>query len=141
MVHVVVFPRHNVVLCTSLLGLETLLIGCLGLNGCQRECKCHSVQSSAALLQAFTCGNALKGTKQLSVKPETLLVVRSFTPLHYLIFLPVPLCRKAATHNSEIRHLYEEMEAQIKNEKDRLLLKVEEHKQTLQNDVCAESGR
>ncbi|XP_044041489.1 EF-hand calcium-binding domain-containing protein 4B isoform X2 [Siniperca chuatsi] len=33
------------------------------------------------------------------------------------------LQRKAATHDSEIRHLYEEMEAQIKNEKDRLLLK------------------
>lgn len=32
--------------------------------------------------------------------------------------------RKAATHDSEIRHLYEEMEAQIKNEKDRLLLQV-----------------
>lgn len=34
-------------------------------------------------------------------------------------------CRKAATHDSEIRHLYEEMEAQIKNEKDRLVLKVQ----------------
>uniref|UniRef100_A0A3B4TDE3 EF-hand domain-containing protein n=1 Tax=Seriola dumerili TaxID=41447 RepID=A0A3B4TDE3_SERDU len=34
------------------------------------------------------------------------------------------LQRKAATHDSEIRHLYEEMEAQIKNEKDRLLLQV-----------------
>ncbi|XP_049422195.1 EF-hand calcium-binding domain-containing protein 4B isoform X2 [Epinephelus fuscoguttatus] len=33
------------------------------------------------------------------------------------------LQRKAATHDSEIRYLYEEMEAQIKNEKDRLLLK------------------
>lgn len=33
-------------------------------------------------------------------------------------------CRKAATHDSEIRYLYEEMEAQINNEKDRLLLKV-----------------
>lgn len=32
--------------------------------------------------------------------------------------------RKAATHDSEIRHLYEEMEAQIRNEKERLLLKV-----------------
>lgn len=31
--------------------------------------------------------------------------------------------RKAATHDSEIRHLYEEMEAQIRNEKERLLLK------------------
>ncbi|KAF3705145.1 Ras-related protein Rab-44 [Channa argus] len=30
---------------------------------------------------------------------------------------------KSATHDSEIRHLYEEMEAQIKTEKDRLLLK------------------
>lgn len=35
-------------------------------------------------------------------------------------------CRKAATHDSEIRHLYEEMEAQIKTEKERLLLMVEE---------------
>ncbi|XP_038594440.1 ras and EF-hand domain-containing protein isoform X1 [Micropterus salmoides] len=33
------------------------------------------------------------------------------------------LQRKAATHDNEIRYLYEEMEAQIKNEKDRLLLK------------------
>ncbi|TWW64700.1 EF-hand calcium-binding domain-containing protein 4B [Takifugu flavidus] len=33
------------------------------------------------------------------------------------------LQRKAATHDSEIRHLYEEMEAQIRNEKERLLLK------------------
>ncbi|XP_029901629.1 ras and EF-hand domain-containing protein [Myripristis murdjan] len=33
------------------------------------------------------------------------------------------LQRKAATHDSEIRRLYEEMEIQIKNEKDRLLLK------------------
>lgn len=38
----------------------------------------------------------------------------------------VPLCRKAATHDSEIRYLFEEMEAQIENEKDRLLLKVPE---------------
>ena len=36
----------------------------------------------------------------------------------------VPHYRKAATHDSEIRSLYEEMEAQIKNEKDRLHLKV-----------------
>lgn len=34
------------------------------------------------------------------------------------------VCRKAATHDNEIRYLYEEMEAQINNEKDRLLLKV-----------------
>lgn len=41
------------------------------------------------------------------------------------IFAPLTLvCRKAATHDSEIRYLYEEMEAQINNEKDRLLLKV-----------------
>uniref|UniRef100_UPI0037E77DD0 EF-hand calcium-binding domain-containing protein 4B isoform X2 n=1 Tax=Semicossyphus pulcher TaxID=241346 RepID=UPI0037E77DD0 len=33
------------------------------------------------------------------------------------------LQRRAATHDSEIRNLYEEMEAQIKNEKERLLLK------------------
>uniref|UniRef100_A0A8C2Z662 Calcium release activated channel regulator 2A n=1 Tax=Cyclopterus lumpus TaxID=8103 RepID=A0A8C2Z662_CYCLU len=31
------------------------------------------------------------------------------------------LQRKSATHDSEIRYLYEEMEAQIKNEKDRLI--------------------
>ncbi|XP_076014960.1 EF-hand calcium-binding domain-containing protein 4B [Genypterus blacodes] len=37
------------------------------------------------------------------------------------------LQRKAATHDSEIRYLYEEMEAQIKNEKDRLLLKDSAH--------------
>ncbi|KAF3859219.1 hypothetical protein F7725_021618, partial [Dissostichus mawsoni] len=30
---------------------------------------------------------------------------------------------RSATHDSEIRYLYEEMEAQIKNEKDRLILK------------------
>ncbi|XP_034529417.1 ras and EF-hand domain-containing protein-like [Notolabrus celidotus] len=33
------------------------------------------------------------------------------------------LQRRAATHDSEIRNLYEEMEAQIKNEKERLILK------------------
>lgn len=32
--------------------------------------------------------------------------------------------RKAATHDSEIQRLYEEMEQQIKNEKDRILLEV-----------------
>ncbi|KAM4711592.1 EF-hand calcium-binding domain-containing protein 4B isoform 2-T2 [Anableps anableps] len=39
------------------------------------------------------------------------------------------LQRKAATHDSEIRHLYEEMEAQIKNEKDRLVLQDSERLQ------------
>uniref|UniRef100_A0A1A7XFB5 EF-hand calcium binding domain 4Bb n=1 Tax=Iconisemion striatum TaxID=60296 RepID=A0A1A7XFB5_9TELE len=39
------------------------------------------------------------------------------------------LQRKAATHDSEIRHLYEEMEAQIKTEKDRLLLQDSERLQ------------
>lgn len=35
-------------------------------------------------------------------------------------------CRKAATHDDEIQHLYEEMEQQIKNEKDRIVLQVKE---------------
>lgn len=34
------------------------------------------------------------------------------------------LYRKAASHDDEIQHLYEEMEQQIKNEKDRILLQV-----------------
>lgn len=33
--------------------------------------------------------------------------------------------RKAATHDDEIQRLYEEMEQQIKNEKDRIVLQVE----------------
>lgn len=37
-----------------------------------------------------------------------------------------PQCRKAATHDDEIQHLYEEMEQQIKNEKDRIVLQVKE---------------
>ncbi|XP_034435006.1 ras and EF-hand domain-containing protein homolog isoform X2 [Hippoglossus hippoglossus] len=45
------------------------------------------------------------------------------------------LQRKAATHDSEIRHLYEEMEAQIKNEKDRLVLKDSEHLQLRSHDL------
>uniref|UniRef100_A0A3Q1K4D8 EF-hand domain-containing protein n=1 Tax=Anabas testudineus TaxID=64144 RepID=A0A3Q1K4D8_ANATE len=45
------------------------------------------------------------------------------------------LQRKAATHDSEIRHLYEEMEAQIKNEKDRLLLKDSERLQLRSQDL------
>lgn len=32
--------------------------------------------------------------------------------------------RKVATHDDEIQRLYEEMEQQIKNEKDRILLEV-----------------
>lgn len=32
--------------------------------------------------------------------------------------------RKAATHDFEIRHLYEEMEQQIKKEKDKIVLQV-----------------
>uniref|UniRef100_A0A3Q3JGQ5 EF-hand domain-containing protein n=1 Tax=Monopterus albus TaxID=43700 RepID=A0A3Q3JGQ5_MONAL len=53
------------------------------------------------------------------------------------------LHRKAATHDSEIRHLYEEMEAQIKNEKDGLLLKDSErlqlHSQELEHQLfCKE---
>ncbi|XP_070709698.1 EF-hand calcium-binding domain-containing protein 4B [Pempheris klunzingeri] len=45
------------------------------------------------------------------------------------------LQRKAATHDSEIRHLYEEMEAQIKTEKDRLLLKDSERLQLRSQDL------
>ncbi|KAM9334453.1 EF-hand calcium-binding domain-containing protein 4B [Symphorus nematophorus] len=45
------------------------------------------------------------------------------------------LQRKAATHDSEIRYLYEEMEAQIKNEKDRLLLKDSERLQLRSVDL------
>ncbi|KAM7367149.1 hypothetical protein PAMP_015073 [Pampus punctatissimus] len=45
------------------------------------------------------------------------------------------LQRKAATHDNEIRHLYEEMEAQIKNEKDRLLLKDSERLQLRSQDL------
>ncbi|KAM8910388.1 EF-hand calcium-binding domain-containing protein 4B isoform 3-T3 [Spinachia spinachia] len=45
------------------------------------------------------------------------------------------LCRKAATHDSEIRYLYEEMEAQIKNEKDRLVLKDAERLQVRSHDL------
>lgn len=32
--------------------------------------------------------------------------------------------RKAATHDFEIQHLYEEMEQQIKKEKDKIVLQV-----------------
>lgn len=52
-----------------------------------------------------------------------------------LTFITATLCRKAATHDSEIRHLYEEMEAQIKNEKERLLLKVRQLQLT-QREHC-----
>ncbi|XP_031714968.1 ras and EF-hand domain-containing protein isoform X2 [Anarrhichthys ocellatus] len=45
------------------------------------------------------------------------------------------LQRKAATHDSEIRYLYEEMEAQIKNEKDRLILKDAERVQVHSHDL------
>ncbi|XP_062299907.1 EF-hand calcium-binding domain-containing protein 4B [Scomber scombrus] len=45
------------------------------------------------------------------------------------------LQRKAATHDNEIRHLYEEMEAQIKNEKDRLVLKDSERLQVRSHDL------
>ncbi|XP_061571223.1 EF-hand calcium-binding domain-containing protein 4B [Cololabis saira] len=45
------------------------------------------------------------------------------------------LQRKAATHNSEIRHLYEEMEAQIKNEKDQLLLEDSQRLQSRSQDL------
>lgn len=36
------------------------------------------------------------------------------------------LHRKAATHDFEIRHLYEEMEQQIKKEKDKIVLQVKQ---------------
>ncbi|XP_059181436.1 EF-hand calcium-binding domain-containing protein 4B [Centropristis striata] len=45
------------------------------------------------------------------------------------------LQRKAATHDSEIRYLYEEMEAQIKNEKDRLILRDSERLQLRSQDL------
>ncbi|KAJ0056912.1 hypothetical protein NL108_000715 [Boleophthalmus pectinirostris] len=45
------------------------------------------------------------------------------------------LQRKTATHDSEIRHLYEEMEAQIKNEKEKLLLKDSERLQVRSQDL------
>ncbi|XP_041637046.1 EF-hand calcium-binding domain-containing protein 4B-like isoform X2 [Cheilinus undulatus] len=45
------------------------------------------------------------------------------------------LQRRAATHDSEIRNLYEEMEAQIKNEKDRLLLKDSERLQVRSQEL------
>ncbi|XP_067346582.1 EF-hand calcium-binding domain-containing protein 4B isoform X2 [Channa argus] len=45
------------------------------------------------------------------------------------------LQRKSATHDSEIRHLYEAMEAQIKTEKDRLLLKDTERLQLRSQDL------
>ncbi|KAG7257079.1 hypothetical protein CRUP_027729 [Coryphaenoides rupestris] len=55
------------------------------------------------------------------------------------------LQRKAATHDTEIRHLYEEMEAQIKNEKDRLHLKDSErhhlHSQDLEHQLPRSSLR
>ncbi|XP_046878755.1 EF-hand calcium-binding domain-containing protein 4B [Hypomesus transpacificus] len=45
------------------------------------------------------------------------------------------LQRKAATHDTEIRRLYEEMELQIKNEKDRILLKDSERLQSRSQDL------
>ncbi|XP_032445091.1 ras and EF-hand domain-containing protein isoform X2 [Xiphophorus hellerii] len=45
------------------------------------------------------------------------------------------LQRKAATHDNEIRHLYEEMEAQIKNEKDRLVLQDSERLQVRSQEL------
>lgn len=45
--------------------------------------------------------------------------------MELIVIIASPHNRKAATHDNEIRHLYEEMEAQIKNEKDRLLLQVQ----------------
>ncbi|XP_019898603.3 ras and EF-hand domain-containing protein isoform X2 [Esox lucius] len=45
------------------------------------------------------------------------------------------LLRKTAIHDSEIRRLYEEMEQQIKNEKDTLLLKDSERLQSRSHDL------
>ncbi|XP_077565813.1 EF-hand calcium-binding domain-containing protein 4B isoform X1 [Stigmatopora nigra] len=45
------------------------------------------------------------------------------------------LQRKAATHHDEIRHLYEEMEAQIKTEKEKLVLKDTERLQSRSQDL------
>uniref|UniRef100_A0A3B3V6T4 Calcium release activated channel regulator 2A n=1 Tax=Poecilia latipinna TaxID=48699 RepID=A0A3B3V6T4_9TELE len=45
------------------------------------------------------------------------------------------LQRKTATHDSEIRHLYEEMEAQIKNERDRLVLQDSERLQVRSQEL------
>ncbi|XP_023205571.1 ras and EF-hand domain-containing protein-like isoform X2 [Xiphophorus maculatus] len=45
------------------------------------------------------------------------------------------LQRKTATHDNEIRHLYEEMEAQIKNEKDRLVLQDSERLQVRSQEL------
>ncbi|XP_069384615.1 EF-hand calcium-binding domain-containing protein 4B isoform X1 [Paralichthys olivaceus] len=45
------------------------------------------------------------------------------------------LQRKAATHDDEIRHLYEEMEQQIKNEKDRIVLQDYERFLSLSQDL------
>ncbi|XP_036419683.1 ras and EF-hand domain-containing protein homolog isoform X2 [Colossoma macropomum] len=45
------------------------------------------------------------------------------------------LRKKAATHDSEIQRLYEEMEQQMKNEKDRLLLKDSERLQLRSQDL------
>ncbi|XP_077450047.1 EF-hand calcium-binding domain-containing protein 4B isoform X2 [Stigmatopora argus] len=45
------------------------------------------------------------------------------------------LQRKAATHDDEIRHLYEEMEAQIKTEKEKLVLKDTERLQSRSQDL------
>ena len=36
-------------------------------------------------------------------------------------------CRKIAAYDEEIQHLYEEMEQQIKHEKEQFLLKVRVH--------------
>ncbi|KAL4612804.1 hypothetical protein GN956_G22904 [Arapaima gigas] len=47
------------------------------------------------------------------------------------------LKRKAATHDDELQHLYEEMEQQIKSEKDRILLQVKDSERflTLSQDL------
>lgn len=71
----------------------------MGLGKCRLECKYRG--------HGFTRGS--RGRAELSSGSHAATLF---------------LRRKAATHDSEIRHLYEEMEAQIRNEKERLLLKV-----------------
>lgn len=86
-----------------LIPLWASLIGYVACSTCGIECK-----------TTFTCLRAVTDTEAVpsSAKPPRSRAATLF------------LRRKAATHDSEIRHLYEEMEAQIRNEKERLLLKV-----------------
>ncbi|KAK1906142.1 EF-hand calcium-binding domain containing protein 4B [Dissostichus eleginoides] len=62
--------------------------------------------------------------------PHLLLLGKSIQTVSVL-----SIYTKSATHDSEIRYLYEEMEAQIKNEKDRLILKDSERLQLRSVDL------